>query len=431
VAIVNRRGVACLLLRDKSQRAADLLEGVERVAAERQADAANALDRRLPRAAQVAVNDSVDDAYDASNDRAPRLPHNVADAAEPREGEFEERDELARAIENGVVELPAEEQRERPRAFGRDRDRGTPSDDPLANLHRDDQVEVVHAKAGSLRCVDVAGEGVEVDPGQGGVGNEGRPRATRGSRPIDDRQRRGLAARLLEVRIDADLTKPVLPLSAARLHLEDGGLEVEDAEPHPARGIVPLDCARMDEDFFPKGRRPRRHRAVGPPLEDPPDVRAPFGIETRVHHWIVEDETFEDGAPPVEPAQRDPRFHALRGQDLFLPVEDPHTVKRCGAIGDGQVLPFGRHRQPVLRPQIRQQPGADVPRRCEPGDSGDRDEHRARAERPADPPKPLPEPPRGRSPAHVFAGSSGARSAPGGAGPRGSPAPGATPPLAA
>ena len=99
--------------------------------------------------------------------------------AQPREGQVPERDELARAVEDGVVEPPAEEQRERPLALGRGRDRGAPADDSLAHLHRNDQVEVVHAKAGPVRGVDVGGEGVEVDPSQRGVGDERRLRASR------------------------------------------------------------------------------------------------------------------------------------------------------------------------------------------------------------------------------------------------------------
>ena len=106
MAIVNRRGVACSLLRDKSQRAADLLEGVERVAAERQADAANAPTRRLPRTAQVAVNDSLDDAEDASNDRAPRLPHNIPDTAEPRDGSSKSAMSLLERSKTGSSNCP-------------------------------------------------------------------------------------------------------------------------------------------------------------------------------------------------------------------------------------------------------------------------------------------------------------------------------------
>ena len=170
---------------------------------------------------------------------------------------------------------------------------------------------------------------------------------------MHDRQRRGLAFWLLEVGVDADLPKPVLRLSAARLHVEDRGLDVDDAEPHSARAVITLDRTPVDEHLLPQGGRPLRRPGMGPrPLEDLPDVRLPVGFDARVEDWIVEDETFDDGASLVERAQRDRHFHALRGQDLFVPVEEPHAMKVGRATGDRQILPLGRHRQPVPRPQI-------------------------------------------------------------------------------
>ena len=50
---VERRRVACLLLRDEPQRAADAFDGVERVAGERLDAAAGPLDRRPARAERV------------------------------------------------------------------------------------------------------------------------------------------------------------------------------------------------------------------------------------------------------------------------------------------------------------------------------------------------------------------------------------------
>ena len=41
------------------------------------------------------------------------------------------------------------------------------------------------------------------------------------------------------------------------------------------------------------------------PLEDLLDVGVPVGLEARVEDRVVEDETLDDRAPLVEPAQRD------------------------------------------------------------------------------------------------------------------------------
>ena len=93
-------------------------ERVECVAPERQSAAANALDRRLACPEQVTVNDSIDDADGPSNDCASCLPDDIADTTESREGELPERNEPARAIEDGIVERAAEEQREGPLPLG-------------------------------------------------------------------------------------------------------------------------------------------------------------------------------------------------------------------------------------------------------------------------------------------------------------------------
>jgi hypothetical protein len=144
---------------------------------------------------------------------------------------------------------------------------------------------------------------------------------------MHDRQQCGLAPRLLEVRVDIDLPEPVLRLSAARLHVEDGGLEVDYAELHLARTVVTLDDTPVGDHLLPQGGRPFRRLGIGlRPLEDLPDVGVPVGFDARVEDRGVKDETFNDGAPLVEPTQRDPHFHALRGQDLFITVEEPHAV---------------------------------------------------------------------------------------------------------
>ena len=54
---VKHRGIAWLLLRDKPQRAAEVFDGVERVAGESLDAAADALDCRPARAERVGAND--------------------------------------------------------------------------------------------------------------------------------------------------------------------------------------------------------------------------------------------------------------------------------------------------------------------------------------------------------------------------------------
>jgi hypothetical protein len=66
---------------------------------------------------------------------------------------------------------------------------------------------------------------------------------------------------------------------------------------------------------------------------------------------VVEDETFDDRAPLVEPAQRDPHFHALRACD--------HARSRRAP--DPAPLPLGRERlavEDVLQERLRQPLGS-------------------------------------------------------------------------
>ena len=71
------------------------------------------------------------------------------------------------------------------------------------------EIELVHAKAGPIRGVDVGGERVELDPSQGGVGDEGRPRPSRRRRPVYDRQRSRIVIRVADLCVEGDLPKPV------------------------------------------------------------------------------------------------------------------------------------------------------------------------------------------------------------------------------
>ena len=239
----------------------------------------------------------------AADHRVPRLPHHVAKTSEAREGNFQERAERARAIEDGMVEWPAEEQRERPRALGRSRDGSPPADRPFGDVHRHDEVEVVHAEGASLRGVDVTGDRVEIDSRQGDVNDEVRSGCARGGSPMDDRQQRRFEARLLELCVDRDLSEGVPSLADTRLHVEDGGLDVAEMERHPARTVVPDERTAVDEHLLPEGRRPDGRLAVGGTLEDLPQVHGAVGPETRVEDWSVEDHALEHGAPFVESAQ--------------------------------------------------------------------------------------------------------------------------------
>jgi hypothetical protein len=103
-----------------------------------------------------------------------------------------------------------------------------------------------------------------------------------------------------------------------------------------------------------------------------------------LEHRLVDDQALDDSAPLVEPAQRDAEVQPLRLQHRFLAVEDPHAAQVRAPVGERQLLPGGRHRQPVPRQEIGQEVRAHVPRRGQPPRNDDRGERRARAERPAE-----------------------------------------------
>ena len=211
---------------------------------------------------------------------------------------------------------------------------------------------MVHAKAGPVRGVDVGGKESRSIPVSAAWATNV------GSVLLDDVVQCTIASSAglcfgcssLASMLICPNRSPDSPLPVCMSRTADSMSTIRSFTPRARHHTRPYPCGRTPP---PTGWQAASSPGMGPrPLEDLPDVRVPVGFDSRVEDRIVEDEAFDDGSPLVERAQRDRHFHALRRQDLFVPVEEPHAMKVGGATSDRQILPLGRHRQPVPRPQI-------------------------------------------------------------------------------